>query len=325
MRLLFDGFRWIFFFPFRRIIQCLPRTCVYAVGKLGGSILFTIKKRRRFIAMEEIHRLLGSESPSERERVEIVKRGFQLSFTTLLETFCFPRLSPENIDQWIQLKGKNHLDEALENNRGVLIILIHFGANQMIMPALGHRNYSINQLGSRPEDWNRLSGIRPSFIERKIFMLQMDLESSLPAHFIYLDKSMKPVYDCLKTKNILIMAADGRAGSRFLQASVLDRIMNLSSGPFRIAYKMGSPILPMFPVRQKEGHIVLEIEKPLEVMVTFSANGWAETAASKFGERISRRLKKHPDHYCMLMAEAHNRAELDSTPLFEDYRDNGNG
>lgn len=290
-----------------------------AIGRTGGRIACLMRRNRRKIAHGEIRLLLADELTG-REVSRAVNRGFQLEFTALLETFCFPCISAENIGKWIRLHGVENLEASLCEERGALIILLHFGPNQMVMPALGHRGYQINQLGSRPDDWNRISGIAPTRIQKRIFDLRLILEKHLPANFIYIDKTMKPIYDSLKSNGILIMAADGRAGSRFVKAKVLNRIMNLSAGPFRIAHRMNSPIVPMFPVRLDDGMIQLEIETALNVSPEPDADRWIESAAGQFGAVAGRKLQSHPDHYCMLMTEARLRADIDPVPLFEDYR-----
>ncbi len=311
---LSDTVRWLFYFPFRRCIVRLPRSIIIKIGLLMGRIAYKLQKRRRRIARDELLHLMGArltENPDD-----IIRRGFQITRFIHLESFCFPRINSTNIDAWMRLKGNSNLDRAVAKNRGVIIILVHFGANQLVMAALGHRGYSINQLGSRPEDWSRLSGIKPTPFQEKLFNLQTMLEKALPARFVYIESNMKPVYQCLKSKEIVIMAVDGRAGTKFLSARVLDMTMNLSAGPFRIAYSTHAPIVPVFPVFSPNGPHTLHIEPELEIEPNGNRTEWMQHAASAFGKRLEQRLIAHPDHYCILMSEARIRAQLDPIPLF---------
>ncbi|HPQ39904.1 MAG TPA: lysophospholipid acyltransferase family protein, partial [bacterium] len=259
-------------------------------------------------------------APSDEDVHQIVRNAFRQASAVFVETFCFPRITPGNIDGWMRLHGQDHIHEALGKGRGAILVLVHFGANQMVMAALGHRGYRIHQIGSLPDDWHRLSGTRPSCFDRKIFQMRLSLEQSLPAEFVYIDRSMRPVYNCLKHNEIMLLAADGRAGTRFLQTTMCGRTMNLSAGPFRIAHATGAPLLPVFPVRDTDGVHDLYIESPVDPETDDSSGAWPEQAASVYGRRLTEWVRSFPDHYVMLMAEAAIRSRIDPVPLFEDIR-----
>jgi len=317
MKILKDLTRWIFYFPFGFIISRLPRNWIRVIANIAGSFIYHICRTRRIIAQQEINKLFGQVNDQVRLK-NAVKNGFKVSIFTLLETFCFPRLTPNNIHRWIQLEGKEKLDKAIDDGKAVIIILIHFGANQMIMPALGFRGYKINQLGSRPDDWNRLSGIQPTAIQEKIFEKRLYLERFLPANFIYIDKTMRPIYQCLQSNEIMLMAVDGRAGTRFLKATILKRKINLSAGPFRIARKTKAALIPVFPVCTPKGTHILSIHDEIKIDYGLTEEEWLTKAAVTYGKCMEEMVKNYPDHYSTLMTEAKIRADLDPVPLFED-------
>jgi lauroyl/myristoyl acyltransferase len=168
-----------------------------------------------------------------------------------------------------------------------------------------------------------LSGIKPVHIEKRIFELRLHLETSLPARFVYIDRSMRPVFNALKQNQIMIMAADGRAGSRFFSVPCGSRIMNVSSGPFRIAASTGASLIPVFPVRDFDGVHDLHIEAPILPEALDGTLSWAEQAAQIYGKKLADWIDLRPDHYAMLMAEARVRSKIDKVPLFEDFRHDG--
>lgn len=308
-------FQW---YPIRWIIRSLPRRATICLGQLLGLLSCRLRPGKRTAVMKELMTTLPDLDKSEAE--QLIRKGFMTASTVAIESYCFPRLNPANINSWMRIHGESHLRRALNRGRGVVIILAHYGANQMIMAALGYRGYRVNQIGSRPDDWHRLSGIAPTPIERLIFRERLVLEKSLPANFIYIDKSMRPVYQCLERNEIMMLAADGRAGTRFIQARMCGRIMNLSAGPFRIAAATGAALIPVFPVRDADGTHDLHIEEPIEPELATPDADWTDAAASEYGSRLSEWVRFRPDHYVMLMAEARKRSALDPVPLFEDYR-----
>ena len=314
MKFLADLLRWFFFFPLRKCLSTLPNRYLYLIAKLGGQVSFYLRRHRRQITLHELTHLFPEDTSSE-FIVQGVKHGFVLSLYTLLQSFSFPKIRRETIGQWITLNGKEHIDLALKSGHGVLLVLVHFGANQMVMPALGFRGYTINQLGSKPDDWSRITGINPTPLQTKIFNLRLDLEKHLPANFIYIDRSMRPIYECLNKNQIMIMAADGRAGKRFVSAPFFRKYIHFSSGPFRISKSTGSALIPVFSICRPNGIHDLVIEPAISVSDHLGEKEWVSAAASELACRLESRFFNHPSHYCMLISEAQIRAHLDPVPL----------
>lgn len=319
MAVLTDLIHWFQWVPLRHLAGRLSHRRVVAMGNVLGDIHYHTRRRKRCIARDELLKTLPELTGTGTVN-RVVKHSFRQASAIFFETFCFPRIQPGNVDAWMRLHGRNHIHDALKQGRGAILILVHFGANQMIMAALGHRGYRIHQIGSRPDDWHRLSGTKTSAFDRRMFQIRLDMEQSLPANFIYIDRSMRPVYNCLENNDIMLLAADGRAGTRFLQTSLCGRTMNLSAGPFRIAHATGAALLPAFPVRDADGVHDLYIEAPIRPPPGNASTSWPERAARLYGERLTEWVRSFPDHYVMLMAEAAIRSQIDPVPLFEDTR-----
>ncbi len=320
MRLIGQMLSWIYWHPIRRFVQFLPRKQVVSFGFLIGSINYYTRKRKRTIVTNEITSFFSEPVPQD-QLENATLNSFRQSSVVGLETFCFPTIGVENVNAWMRVHGTNHLNRALQMGKGVVVVLAHFGANQMVMAALGYRGYAVNQIGSRPDDWHRISGIEPTSIEKKIFKTRLSLERYLPANFIYIDKSMRPVFSALKQNQIMLMAADGRAGSRFFSVPFCSRTMNVSAGPFRIAALTGASLIPVFPVRDTDGVHDLHIGAPIQPNVTATDASWAEKASVIYAEKLAEWVRLRPDHYAMLMAEARIRSKTDKVPLFEDFHE----
>lgn len=310
---------WFYWYPIRILVQIVPRRTVVDIGRIIGTLDHWLRSGKNRIVSQELKKTDTMNLPAEKIK-RLTRLSFQQSCAVMLETFCFPRINSDNIDRWMRVHGLDVLDRALASGKGVVIVLSHFGANQMVMAALGYRGYSINQIGSRPDDWHRLSGQKPTALEKRIFRHRMRLEKSLPAQFLYIDKSMRPVFTALHNNQVMILAADGRAGARFFTVSLGNRRINLSAGPFRIAASTGAALVPAFPVRNKDGVHDLFIEPPIHPQHTASTESWAEQAACLYAERLNSWIQQKPHHYAMLMAEAFIRSSHDPVPLFEDYR-----
>jgi len=280
-----------------------------------GQARWLVSRQRGQITAGEIHWLLGWPVRDPRTRAA-VREALALAGTNLIESFFFGWHTPQRSADVFDFAGTEHLDQALRGGRGAILLLCHYGANQLCMAALGHRGYPINQIGSAPEDWHRLVRIEPSRIERRVFDARLALERKLPAQFLYIEKSMRPVFDCLARNEILIMAFDGRAGSQWIHIPLFERNMNISTGPFTLARRAQAPILPLFMQRQSGARHRLTIHPPLPMGEGQQRDAAIREPAQAFARLMERYILERPGHYAGLLAEARIRADKDAVPLF---------
>ena len=76
-----------------------------------------------------------------------------------------------------------------------------------------------------------------------------------------------------------------------------------SSGPFRLARKTGSPIIPTFVIRNRDDTHLLIFEKPI-ILLPKSTTELKKTAACdtcKYTEFFSDYVKKYPCHFAMAL------------------------
>ena len=94
----------------------------------------------------------------------------------------YPHYSPEEMDAVCEVTGLEHLDAALSRGKGAIVLIGHLGANQMIMPALGHKGYAMNQLSAPPPVWaDLLKDTRATPLWRKVLERRWELEKRLDA------------------------------------------------------------------------------------------------------------------------------------------------
>ena len=257
-----DLVRLLFWYPLRWVIPLLPLRVVYFLGDVSGRIYFKVSGPLRQ-AMDEGLGLIFNGKYSDGRRKFISRRTFILMAKTQLEVLLFGSLTKEKIVRMMSIDGLEKIDQARSMGNGVILLIAHFGANKLVMPALGFRGYKINQVAGKPTEWIRIMGGELSYLSRKVFELEHANDQFLPANLIYVFKSMKPVIQCLKNDEIVCMAIDGGGGTKKEKVRFLGRDAMISNGPFRIAEKCDSTILPAFVVRKSDNSHSMIIEDPI--------------------------------------------------------------
>lgn len=292
IRILVESiFRWLYWYPLRLIIQNLPMKVSYAIaGKIGAIYCFLMRGMKDKV-IDGVR--LSFKSKSDKELNEIAEKTFEEKALSSIEAFYYPMLSSANIGNIIKYEGLEYLDKALFLGKGVILCHAHFGNEELLMPAIGYKGYKVNQIASRrePEKVRGFFGNIPNYINKKAFEKRIGYRETFPVTFHYVDKSLRSVYRCLEDNEVFLIAADGLEGARWIKMRFLNRHALFSPGMFSIAQRTGSPVLPLFLVRQGDFTHRLIIEKPLLV------NGDMEGNIRKFLERLEAYITKYPCHY----------------------------
>ena len=254
-------------------------------------------------AREELRLLFGGR-PLPQAEEDILREAWRQTMFNELEVLAYPRLTPTTIGRVCTIEGRQHLDDALGRGRGAILLIGHFGANQMIMPALGHSGYRMNQLSAPPPVWagirtERMTPLWPAVLERR-----WQLEQRLPVRHISVFEFIRPALRCLEENEVLGLAFDGGGGKRWTQVPLVARTANVNRMPERLAKATGAAILPTLVLREpgQKRHRIL-IHEPVDSLQAFA-------------QVFSGYVERHPAHYLNFLLLRRKMSELDDMPFF---------
>ena len=118
------------------IVRSLPKRYALILGSgLGDFLHFSLKKRRQ-IALENLRIAFGDEMSTD-ERAQVCRRCFQQIGKTAIEFLRFPQLTFDNIWDEVTVEGKDHLMQALNQGKGAIVFLPHFGNWELLALVYG--------------------------------------------------------------------------------------------------------------------------------------------------------------------------------------------
>jgi lauroyl/myristoyl acyltransferase len=317
MSALKDVFLYVYWKPFKKLIQKMPPPLVYLAGSLLGLAAFLLLRGKRCAFEKEVEFILGPAIEA-RKKKSIVRRAFQVEAQKELEVLLFPVLSPKNISSFARIEGIEHLDRALTGGKGVMLLFAHFGANQMIMPAVGHRGYTMCQMSAPATVWKEvLPDKKFSAMEEYSLKARTDHEEKLPVKHINIFKSIKEAFRCLQRNEVLGVAVDGGGGKERISVSFLGREALLSPGPSAISRRTGCAVLPTFVLRDSRGRNRVIIEKALEILPESAAGDTTGAMTQAFATRLQEYVSKYPEYYISFMSLRTFMARIGDVPLFK--------
>lgn len=313
-----DLLKFLFWYPVAELALYLPLAAAYRLAGIGGTLYGRLSGRRARVIRREIARLLGR--PDEAVAARVGWDTCALFAKTQVEFLRAPRLTPEVLRDLVAIEGRAHLDQALAAGNGAILLLLHYGANQLIIPAVKALGYDLLQFGSPPQAWHDLHGRKPTFLERRIFARRLRVEQALGVEFLYIERSLRPAYKALKQNRILAIALDGRAGARFVPVPFGARTAMLSPGPVGLAFRTGAALIPTFIERGADDRHRLILHPAMAV-----ADGAGEPlppvdVLERFVALAMTYIEARPEHYGWLLQAAWHRAPVDEVPLFTDLR-----
>ena len=106
------------------------------LGSGLGHLLYIALKKRRRIVLENLQIAFGDEMSAD-ERAQICRRSFQQIGKTAIEFLRFPKLTFSNIWEEVTVEGKEHLIGALNQGKGAIVFLPHFGNWELLALVYG--------------------------------------------------------------------------------------------------------------------------------------------------------------------------------------------
>lgn len=177
-RNLLDFIKWLYWRYLRTGIVRLSPATVCSVAAPVSCARLVLSPARRKIMTDE---LASCGLLSGRAANRVVYETFRNHLVTQIKMSYLPKIGKGNVDAFLPLKGREHLHAALSKGKGVILLNPHFGPFMLVMPALGHRGYEVNQVALQGEP---IVGRRKGF-SRLAYNAKFDaIERNMPIKFI---------------------------------------------------------------------------------------------------------------------------------------------
>ncbi|MGD8353703.1 MAG: lysophospholipid acyltransferase family protein [Pseudomonadota bacterium] len=139
------------------IFRILPYPAALWTGSFLGRVGYSLARRRRKLALENLRESLGSEMSVE-ELEKTARASFESLGKNAVEFLRLPVINRENIGKYTTVEGEENLSDALAEKKGVLILSAHLGNWDMLSAWLALNGYPLSIISkkSRSEALNRL-------------------------------------------------------------------------------------------------------------------------------------------------------------------------
>ncbi|RPI37884.1 MAG: lipid A biosynthesis acyltransferase [Nitrospiraceae bacterium] len=268
----------LFSFPF----TLLPYGISLKIGGMMGAVLFYFWRSRRTIAVDNLRAAVSRgaikiDGPPE----AVIKQNFMnlgKSFVEVVKIyFGFGKRILEHID----IKGIENFRKAQSKGAGVIFITGHCG-NWELSALKSSKTLIRFNVVARAQNNPYLNRV----IERT--------REKYGNNVIYKKSALKNILLALKRKEAVgILMDQSVVGSEGVVAEFLGKKDHIMKTPAIIARKTGTPVLPAFIKRTKNGHLI-EIGEEIELDTAENDDNAVYNDTVKFSGKIEEYIKENP-------------------------------
>jgi KDO2-lipid IV(A) lauroyltransferase len=274
---------WLALSVIERTVRLLPHRWALAFGAGLGSLVRLCSRKRVDKAEARCVRALGVGVSTARE---IVTQSYRNLGRSLVEFYRLP-LTASHIGDYVTIHGEDHLRQALERGKGVILMTAHFGSWEVAAAMLARGGFPMNAIGAEQRD------------ERITAKIE-SLRAQAGVKPIGKGFDLKAALACLRRGEILGVLLDQDARDKGMVVPFLGLPASTPYGPVKLAHKLGAAVVPIFTVRRPDGFTHdLHLLPPLEGKSgPFGADLEADLA--QCNEILSRWIRDYPDHWLWL-------------------------
>ena len=279
--------RWAYYF-FTWLFAVLPYGVIKGMANVLLVVAYFILRHMRKIGIETLTIAFGKEkSSAELER--ICRACFDNAGRGVIEVGVM-NTRPQLLVKKFRFDGdsRRHLDAALAEGRGVLAVSAHFGNFPLMLLYLAQMGYQTNAI------------IRPSRDEsiEKHFQAARTRLGLKTIHSYPREVCVRQSIKCLRAKELLVVLLDQNTGSKSgVFVDFFGQRAGTATGPIIFAMRTGSPILPIFTVRDGEDSHKIIIEPHFYLEQKGTDEETVQYNVQKITNIIERYIRTYPQEW----------------------------
>lgn len=282
--------RWAYHL-FMFIFWVTPYPIIKAISNGLIAFAYRILRRMRKVAMETLTIAFGHEKSRE-ELEKICKDCFYNAGKCAIEMGAFTTRPKMILDNFrFDGDSQQNLENALKEGNGVMAVSAHFGNFPLMLLYLAQRGYPTNAI------------IRPARDEaiEKHFQDARDRLKLKTVHSYPREACVRQSLKALRAKELLVVLLDQNTGSKSgVYVDFFGKKAGTSTGPIVFALRTGSPILPIFAVRDGEDSHKIIIEPHFYLEKKATDEETLQASVQQITNIIERYIRMYPKEWAWM-------------------------
>jgi lauroyl/myristoyl acyltransferase len=271
--------RWIFNW-LTSLAAGMPLWLGYGLAHVFSVVHYAFFPNRRHAVLANL--AVIKPGTSRKERAHMAREIMRNYNAFLFEFFRLPHLDRDELLRRIDVEGKEHLDAAAAQNRGLIMVSSHIGNWELagvILAWWGHHVYAV--AGVQISRW-----LSPAVRETK---------SEMAVTTVAPEDGFKKLYRAIESKGTVALLADGDIYSHPVMVDLFGRKTPMPAGPAVLGMRTGALVLTGYTVRLPGGRFKAVVEPALDPNAFATSGEFSQAIAA----RLERQVREHIDQWCI--------------------------
>jgi KDO2-lipid IV(A) lauroyltransferase len=265
------------------VFRCIPGSVRKGLFRFFFSFLYHLDAKHRLIALHNLR--CSFPEKDMKELIRIAKGVYRNGAIVIAEFFDMPSITKYNIHQWGEVDGLEHYHAAIAKGKGILSIVAHFGNWELLpigIPMYAKPIYIVYRPLDNPVIDNMVEYVRT-----------MQGNVLIPK-----GGSGKRIMELLKENQIVgILSDQNVAVQEGVFVDFFGRPACTGVGLAVMAMRSGSPVLAIFPARQKSGKYKVILKPAMEAIITDDYEADLLVNTQRFTKVIEEIVREYPDQW----------------------------
>ncbi len=273
-------------------VYLLPLPALRLAAGALGTLVCSLSFRRRALMDRNLRAAFGDELQAADRRA--IQRASVVNVAkTMAEFLKLPWISDAKLQELVLVEGLEHMDEALAEGRGVLVITAHFGNWELGGALLSVKGYPMNVVARDATD--------------PLIGTLFDRARRSKGTRVFGRWDGRALLRALRDNQLVAILPDQHAAEGAVRATFLGRPADTAVGPATFHLRTGAPIVPVFTYRRPDDRILLRIMPPLRVAPTGDRPADTLAITQLLNDIIGQQIRDNPEQWLWL----HNRWKAD--------------
>lgn len=231
------------------LATALPLSMSYLLARVLSTLQYLLSSQDRIAVRGNLKAIFPAIDES---RLKKYTKSVFINFGLYLaDFFKFKRLNPDYIKKNVIIEGREYIDTALSQGRGLIIVSAHIGNWELGGVALGILKYPVNAVTLT----HKHKGVNGFFNRQR---------ESNGLRVIPLEHAVRGCLEALSRNEIVCILGDRDFTQGGLILDFFGLPTTIPKGPAVFSLRNKTPIIAAFTIRQKHNKFRLSFSAPME-------------------------------------------------------------
>lgn len=262
----------------------LPLPVGYWLAWMAANILYVIQPRVRQNVESNIRQVLGEKADAAKIRAT-ARQVFITQARNYYDLFRLRKLTLEDIHAIVTVQGEEHLDRALRQGKGVILVTGHLGNLDIVAQVAVAYSYRVTIPVERVQPEKLFDLVTRARSHKGINLVPVGIEA------------VKAIRRALDNNELIAIAADRDVLKSGAKVNFFGKETTLPDAPAVLALRTGAPVLPARSLRYDRGRYGIEIRPPIVLQSSGNLKDDITANTQRITDALESFISEHPEQW----------------------------